>query len=147
MKIRSLTYRTAAAGALGLALAGSIIAAGSAGASTGANIDQWRSTWCVNSSHWFCMYYSPDGQGGSYYSNQESIANLSGHYFSNGDPVRNDAASIGNGAANCPLTTWVYTDFTGDWNWVHGGYGGNLTSSPPLRNNEASIKLTASNCY
>ncbi|RKS68072.1 hypothetical protein BZB76_6315 [Actinomadura pelletieri DSM 43383] len=102
---------------------------------------------------YMCLYYSPNLRGsGSGISDvghyPKAEPDLSWYTFYNmnrggaghNQPVRNNAASMGNSTTNCNVTTWVYPNWGGNFNWLHKRKWGNLTEgSVLLRNNEASI--------
>jgi hypothetical protein len=94
--------------------------------------------------------------GSAYLDHVGNIPSLSGYTFGTGEnhnvntpgygqAVRNNAASMENGTPNCNVTTWVYPNYVGDFNWLSPGEGGNLSPNAndpqQLRNNEASIDL------
>jgi hypothetical protein len=100
------------------------------------NIDPSRYTY-------YCLWYSPDMKGGHWLgpdSGNGSIATLTGSFTGGDGPIRNNAASAAN-VLDCAMGIWVSPNYVGDENQLYWGWGGNLTSSPPLRNNEASIGL------
>ena len=121
---------------------------GPAGNLASTNIDGWHPTWCfTSSSYYYCLWYSPNGANAGWGSTSLSTPTISGTFFlgsgaGKGAPVRNDAASMSNGTGNCHVTTWVYPNYQGAFNWLDATWGGNLTSN--LRNNEASINVN--NC-
>jgi len=112
------------------------------------NIDGWHPTWCSTSSPYlYCLWYSPGGANAGWGSTATGTPTISGTFFlgsgqGEGAPVRNNAASMSNGTGTCHVTTWVYPNYTGSFNWLDGTWGGILTSN--LRNNEASININ--NC-
>ncbi len=155
-KLKVLTM----AGALGV-VAASLAQVPSAGASI-YNINQWKASWCRGSAFNWCLYYGQGGQNSdtAWAGSQNSVPNLSSPYDwtftsgevhpvlpGNGQQVRNNAASMEDGTPNCNVTTWVYPNYVGDYNYLNPGEGGNLTpnSADPqqLRNNEASISVNS----
>ncbi|MQY05318.1 hypothetical protein [Actinomadura macrotermitis] len=79
----------------------------------------------------------------------------SGSYGSagKGQVVRNNSASMGNHTANCLVSTYISTSFTGDYDTLHVGWAGNLSDDEfwngqmtinGLHNDNASIR--AYNC-
>jgi hypothetical protein len=52
-------------------------------------------------------------------------------------PVANNAGSMADATSNCTLDTYVYGNFTGNYDHLSPGWAGNL--SPGLHNNEGSI--------
>lgn len=137
--------------AVGLAAGAVGLSAGAANA-TGWNINGWTpSSACLNSPYLYCLWYhAGQGTGGAGWgSTALNTGTISGTFFIGGSgaagygkPVRNDAASMSNGTTNCNVTTWVYPNYTGNYNWLSPAYGGNLNYA--LVNNEASI--SANNC-
>jgi hypothetical protein len=117
---------------------------------TGTNIDQKHvgSSLCDGNQWGYCLWYSPNETGAVWGSiKQMTVGTIIATYpddgrAGQGKPVRNDAASMGDNSVNCNTTTWVGTNYTGDFNWLKPGWEGNLTGS--LRNNEASI--SSNNC-
>lgn len=147
-------------GAVGVTVAGMVLPATSSSASA-YNISAWSSPWCQGTAGNWCLFYSPGGEnGGSAWAlDAKSVPNLSspvdwtfscesGAGAGACQQVRNNAASMENGTPNCSVTTWVYVNYVGDYNWVSAGEGGNLTPNAndpqQLRNNEASINYN--NC-
>lgn len=51
--------------------------------------------------------------------------------------VANNAGSMANGTSNCTVDTYVYGNFTGNYDHLSPGWAGNLSSD--LHNNEGSI--------
>jgi hypothetical protein len=51
--------------------------------------------------------------------------------------VANNAGSMADGTSNCTLDTYVYGNFTGNYDHLSPGWAGNLSSG--LHNNEGSI--------
>jgi hypothetical protein len=97
----------------------------------------------------YCLFYLQNFNGAVWGTNQKTIGTITGTFSDEypdvagaGDPVRNDAASMADNTDNCNVTTWVYPNYTGAFNWLEPMWDGNLTSS--LRNNEASISYN--NC-
>jgi|ERR1022692_206074 Peptidase inhibitor family I36 len=119
-------------------------------AATGTNIDLGfeGETGCDAAIHrWhYCLWYSQNLGGAMWGTNQQTFGTIIATYPSNGTgagkPVRNDAASMADNTPNCNVTTWVDTNYTGDFNWLKPMFWGNLTST--LHNNEASISYN--NC-
>ncbi|MDK9498617.1 peptidase inhibitor family I36 protein [Streptomyces katrae] len=130
--------RRAGAAAAGAALI--VTAAAASASASDVRIDQWRAdSRCDNDSpYFFCLWYSPNRQGGFWGSSKVAVPTLSGN-FSDGHAIRNNAASADNGAGTCDVRIWVYPNYVGDSNVLSGFYGGNLT--PNLRNNEASMAV------
>lgn len=118
-----------------------------ASASTGANIDQYDSSYCQDSPYPYCLWYNSNGSGAGWGSEAPETAPITGTFFLTnnagsagvGQKVRNNAASMANGTANCEVVTWYNGDETGNWNELDPDWGGNLT--PALHNNEASIAV------
>ncbi|MGW1917028.1 peptidase inhibitor family I36 protein [Streptomyces sp. NPDC002076] len=142
----SISRRAVAAAAAAVCVGG--LGVGLAPAAQAANIDTW-SSFSQSCGTYMCLFYSPGLTGGSWRPSGTSYSNLSGYTFSNGQAVRNNAASMGNNTTNCNVTTWISPGFTGPHadntlnnNWLHPGHAGNLNSY--LRNNEASINVN--NC-
>lgn len=131
----------AAMAALGAGLAASP-------ASASGNIDQWQAYGCHSYGDYYCLWYSQYGQGAGWGSNAAQTSVISSTFGNigggagQGQPVRNNAASMSNGTLHCHVTTWVYPQEQGAYNWLDAEWGGNLTSE--LRNNEASININ--NC-
>ena len=96
----------------------------------------------------YCLYYQQNLGGAYWGTNQQTFKTIIATYpddglAGQGKPVRNDAASMANNTPNCHVTTWVYPNYVGDFNWLLPTYWGNLTST--LHNNEASISYNT--CY
>lgn len=94
----------------------------------------------------YCLYYQQN-QGGAYWgTNQRTFGTITATFPNNGaghgQPVRNNAASMVDNTQTCNVTTWVYPNYVGDFNWLWPTFWGNLT--PTLHNNEASISYN--NC-
>lgn len=118
-------------------------------AATGTNIDQGfeGETSCGVSGWRYCLFYSPNLTGAWWGSTQQRFGTITAtypfdHNPGGGQPVRNNAASMADNTSNCNVTTWVYPNYTGSFNWLKPMWAGNLTSG--LRNNEASISYN--NC-
>ena len=140
--LRKLTVTAA----LGAAALGGAMVAPPAQATSG-NISSWTSSAACGpgSPYYFCLYYHTNATGGRFAdATYAAISNLSGYTFSgsdgDGQPVRNNAASVQNGSTYCNVGIWYGTDFTGNSNWLNPGKGGNLTSY--LANKEASIAIS-----
>ncbi len=146
---RSRLTRAGAAGAA--ALAAGLLVAGVPTAKAGAStifIDQFntggsRCETDLGTTPSWCLWYSQNMDGGVL-THSYDISTLSENFGNGGygtagvgDPVRNDAASMGNNNGGC-LYTYVSPGYVGNDNGLEGWYGGNLTSG--LRNNEASIR-------
>ncbi|KJY26638.1 peptidase inhibitor family I36 protein [Streptomyces sp. NRRL S-495] len=101
------------------------------------NIDSWNSFACAQQGGYYCLWYSPNHGGGFWTSRVVATPTISGN-FTDGNPVRNNAASAENASA-CNVGIWVYPNYMGDENWLSPNRGGNLTLW--LRNNEASMAL------
>lgn len=126
----------------GMAVAAAAMALGAAAGQASASdisVSSWQTSSRCNydTGYFFCLYYSPNHQGGMKGYNTTQVPTISGN-FDDGHVIRNDAASMEDGVY-CDARTWVYPNYNGDSNYVMGGYGGNLTSN--LRNNEASIAI------
>ncbi|WP_225840373.1 hypothetical protein [Streptomyces sp. NK08204] len=135
MSVKKTGSRVAVVGAAAMLALGGL--AGQANASY-VNIDSWHTYTCYNRpGAYYCLYYSPNAGGGIWSSSALGVPTLSGN-FSDGNPVRNDAASAENASA-CDVGIWVYPNYVGDENWLSPDMGGNLNSW--LRNNEASIAM------
>ncbi|MET8742707.1 hypothetical protein [Streptomyces sp. NPDC004728] len=113
---------------------------------TATNIDTWSSFWQPCGTY-MCLYYSPNLTNASWTPSGTSDSDLSGNKFADhgtgsagaGQVVRNNAASMGNNTINCHVRVFYSTRFTGDSNWLHAGYAGNLNGD--LRNEDASIRV------
>ncbi|MGW0771026.1 peptidase inhibitor family I36 protein [Streptomyces sp. NPDC002676] len=136
MSVMKTGSRVALVGAAAVLALGGL--AGQANASY-VNIDSWHTFTCSNSAPgaYFCLWYNSNHGGGIWSSSAQAVPTLSGN-FSDGNPVRNDAASAENASA-CDVGIWVYPNFVGDENWLSPSMGGNLNSW--LKNNEASIAM------
>ncbi|MCC9311455.1 peptidase inhibitor family I36 protein [Kitasatospora sp. RB6PN24] len=135
MSVKKTVSRVALVGATAILALGGL--AGQANASY-VNIDSWHAGTCA--SHpgaYFCLFYNSNHGGGIWTSNVQAVPSLSGN-FSDGNPVKNDAASAENASA-CDVGIWVNSNYMGDENWLSPGMGGNLNSW--LKNNEASIAM------
>ena len=115
---------------------------------TSTNIDQGfeGETSCGVSGWHYCLFYSQNVTGAWWGSNQQSFGTIiatypDDHNPGQGDPVRNDAASMADNSEDCNVTTWVDPNFTGAFNWLEPMWWGNLTSN--LHNNEASISYNS----
>jgi hypothetical protein len=117
-------------------------------AATGTNIDKaFEGESGCSAGRWhYCLFYLQNIAGAMWGTNQQNFGTIIATFPNNGsgagNPVRNDAASMADNTGNCNVTTWVYPNFTGDFNWLKPMFWGNLTSN--LRNNEASISYN--NC-
>lgn len=117
-------------------------------AATGTNIDKGfeGETGCGAARWHYCLFYSPNVATAMWGTNQQNFGTITATFPNNGtgagQPVRNNAASMADNTGNCNVTTWVYPNYTGDFNWLEPMWWGNLTST--LRNNEASISYN--NC-
>jgi hypothetical protein len=144
-------YKAAiAAGAIGLALAGSVLAAAPAGASTAREISASVSSdspvpqECLG--YYDCLWYSPGMEGsmwGSYWLNNPVIKYTSTYLFftsgnGKGKFVRNDAASVGSGSSFC-ATVYYSPGFVGLSQTVDPYQGTSLVNG--LRNEDASIRV------
>jgi Peptidase inhibitor family I36 len=89
----------------------------------------------------YCLWYGPNYTGAEWGSKVSSYKTITATFPDNGtgegQPVRDNAASMGNSTTGCNVTTWYSPGFTGPFNWLDAGWTGNLTAS--LRDNEASI--------
>jgi hypothetical protein len=138
------------AGALTAPAMASTHPATAAAAATSTNIDQGfeGETSCAAQRWHYCLFYSQNTYGAWWGTNQRTFGTITATYPTNlpnpgaGQPVRNNAASMADNTENCNVTTWVYPNYTGAFNWLKPMYWGNLTSN--LRNNEASISYN--NC-
>jgi hypothetical protein len=137
------------AGAIGTPAMAGTHSATSAQRATGTLIDQGfeGETNCGISGWHYCLFYSPNTNGAWWGTNQQNVGTITAtfpndHNPGAGQPVRNNAASMADNTGNCNVTTWVYPNYTGDFNWLKPMWWGNLTST--LRNNEASISYN--NC-
>ena len=117
---------------------------------TGTNIsyEYEGNSGCANANWKYCLYYQQNLGGAYWGTNQQTFKTIIATYpddglAGQGKPVRNDAASMANNTPNCHVTTWVYPNYVGDFNWLLPTYWGNLTST--LHNNEASISYNT--CY
>lgn len=128
-------------------IAGTICGARPASA-TSVLIDNWyfdQSTPCYTETHdMFCFWYSQKLSNGVWGTNL-SVPTITGTFVNGGvgtggvgQQVRNNAASMEDDS-NCFMYAYVYPNYVGDSNEVDPAFGGNLTSSPLLRNNEASM--------
>ncbi|MBO4258146.1 peptidase inhibitor family I36 protein [Streptomyces griseorubiginosus] len=146
---RRITARFGMAGAAAALALGGLAAQASASSAVidGSNGFASPSSCNVGSAYYFCLYYSPNHTGGTKAYTATKVATISGNFSGTSHPVRNDAASAANGSG-CHVGIWVSPNYTGNSNWMlDGNRGGNLTSSPQLRNNEASIAVDDStNC-
>jgi len=117
-------------------------------AATGTNIDKaYEGESGCSSGRWhYCLWYGQNIGEAMWGTNQQTFGTITATFPNNGtgagQPVRNDAASMADNTGNCNVTTWVYPNYTGAFNWLEPMYWGNLTSG--LRNNEASISYN--NC-
>jgi hypothetical protein len=117
-------------------------------AATGTNISYGfeGETGCGAGRWHYCLFYGTNVGEAMWGTNQQTFSTITATYPHNGTgggkPVRNDAASMADNTSTCNVTTWVYPNYTGDFNWLKPMYWGNLTST--LRNNEASISYN--NC-
>ncbi|MFB6890839.1 peptidase inhibitor family I36 protein [Kitasatospora sp. NPDC056327] len=134
MSVKKTASRLAVIGATAALAVGGL--GGQANASF-VNIDSWNTFECNKTAAYFCLWYGPNHTGGKWTSNVVAVPTISGN-FSDGNPVRNNAASAENASA-CNVGIWVYPNYMGDENWLSPEKGGNLT--PYLRNNEASMAL------
>ena len=151
--MKSIIRRGAAVAAgLTLAASGALLAAGPANASTGTNISEWTSTWCLHGSgDLYCLWYYQGGDysGAGWGSKAMQTDTITGDFNlvapgaegdgGLGDVVRNNAESMSNGSSVCYATTFVSPDMQGNWNYVAPSKAGDLTTA--LENNEASIEL------
>jgi hypothetical protein len=96
----------------------------------------------INSSADFCLWYSPNFENGVWVwaGGANSVPVITGHFTDGDGAVRNNAASAAN-VGGCEIGILVSPNYVGDVNNLNSPWGGNLTESPPLRNNEASVKL------
>lgn len=130
--------------ALFSAIAFNTLTAGTASAA-GTNIDFYSNgaQTCFNATGTadiYCLWFSPGMINGVWGTKNQNTGTITANFTQGDGAVRNNAASMANNTSNCNVTTWVSPNFVGDFNWLHRGDGGNLTSgSIPLRNNEASI--------
>jgi Peptidase inhibitor family I36 len=143
--MRRLSIRGITAGLAMAAMASLGVGLAAGPASASGNIDGWHPTGCHNYGEYYCLWYSPYGEGAGWGSSASStdiisatFGNISGG-AGQGQPVRNNAASMSNGTLHCHVTTWVDPHEQGAYNWLDADWGGNLTSQ--LRNNEASINI------
>jgi hypothetical protein len=115
---------------------------------TGTLIDQaFEGESGCSAARWhYCLFYSPNISAAMWGTNQQNVGTITATFPNNGtgagQPVRNNAASMADNTSNCNVTTWVYPNYTGDFNWLKPMWWGNLTTT--LRNNEASISYN--NC-
>jgi hypothetical protein len=102
---------------------------------------------CRDSGWAYCLYYHQNLGGAYWGTNQQTFGTITAKFPNNGagqgQPVRNNAASMADDTQTCNVTTWVYPNYVGDFNWLFPLFWGNLT--PTLRNNEASISYN--NCF
>jgi len=111
-----------------------------------ANINEFSSggTKCqdINANADFCLWYSPDMENGVWVwaGGANSVPVITASFTDGDGKVRNNAASAAN-AGGCTDGIFVSPNYVGDVNWIAWGWGGNLTSNPPLRNNEASVLI------
>jgi len=133
-----------AAAALFAAITFIALTAGPASAA-GTNIDFYSNgaQTCANatgSADFYCLWFSPGMTNGVWGTRNQNTGTITASFTQGDGAVRNNAASMANNTSNCNVTTWVSPNFVGNFNWLHRGWGGNLTSgSIQLRNNEASI--------
>jgi hypothetical protein len=94
----------------------------------------------------YCLWYGQNIGEAMWGTNQQNVGTITARFFNDGtgagQAVRNNAASMADNTNNCNVTTWVYPNYTGAFNWLEPMWWGNLTSN--LRNNEASISYN--NC-
>jgi hypothetical protein len=115
----------------------------------GVNIDQWLQAAC---GYRLCLWYhAGQGTGGAGWGTNTGVANIDdtspSTFYIPGNPgnqglnqrVRNNAGSMSNGSTSCLDYAYVSPGWFGDYNVVVAGWGGNLTNSPLLHNNEASV--------
>jgi hypothetical protein len=102
-------------------------------------------TGCSSGRWAYCLWYAQNVGGAMWGTNQQNTGTITATFPNNGsgagDPVRNDAASMADNTPDCNVTTWVYPNYTGAFNWLEPMYWGNLTSN--LHNNEASISYNS----
>jgi len=96
----------------------------------------------INSYADFCLWYSPNYENGVWVwaGGANSVPVITGSFTDGDGAVRNNAASAAN-VGGCEIGIYVYPNYVGDVNFLDSPWGGNLTESPPLRNNEASVEL------
>lgn len=90
---------------------------------------------------YYCLWVSPSMGGGHWLgpdSGNGDVPTITASFTDGDGKVRNNAASAAN-VLDCSMGIWVSPNYVGDVNRLDWGWGGNLTSSPPLRNNEASV--------
>lgn len=96
---------------------------------------------CQDHDWYYCLWYSPNYTGAEWGSQVSSYKLITATFPDNGlgegQPVRDNAASMGNATEGCNVTTFFKPGFAGPFNWLDPGWAGNLTSN--LRDNEASI--------
>jgi hypothetical protein len=96
---------------------------------------------CKDNAWYYCLWYGPNYTGAEWGSQVSSYKTITATFPDNGtgegQPVRNNAASMGDATAGCNVTTWFSPGFVGPFNWLEPGWAGNLTAN--LRDNEASI--------
>jgi Peptidase inhibitor family I36 len=96
----------------------------------------------INANADFCLWYSPNMKGGVWVwaGGAKSVPVITASFTDGDGKVRNNAASAAN-AGGCTVGIFVTPNYVGDLNSIGWGWGGNLTSNPPLRNNEASVRI------
>lgn len=138
-----------------LTMAGLALSAAPAHASNPApiDIDGWVQSACSNDGYLLCLWYHQGhGSGGAGWGTNVSVPTITGTFFLSGSPgnqglgqaVRNNAGSMSDGdyaGGNCDDFAYVSPNYMGYSNLLYPGLGGNLTNSPQLHNNEASVKI------
>jgi hypothetical protein len=115
---------------------------------TSTNIDKGfeGETGCSAGRWHYCLFFGQNVAEAMWGTNQQNTGTITATFPNNGtgagQAVRNNAASMADNIGNCNVTTWVFPNFTGAFNWLDPMWWGNLTSN--LRNNEASISYN--NC-
>jgi hypothetical protein len=157
----SAIRRTSAAliAAVGLALGATATAAPRASASETVINDWLLGSHCFTSSgdgggvnDYMCLWYHTELNGAYWGSSGNAVDldtsgptfNLS-NYSTNpaartqglNQRVANNAGSMANGTSNCTVDTYVYGNFTGNYDHLSPGWAGNLSGD--LHNNEGSI--------
>jgi hypothetical protein len=96
----------------------------------------------INPNADWCLWYSPNYENGvwAYTGGAASVPVITANFTDGDGAVRNNAASAAN-IGGCEIGIFVSPNYVGDVNYLGNDGGGNLTESPPLRNNEASIKI------
>jgi hypothetical protein len=153
----SALRRTSAAliAAAGLALGAAATTAPRASASETVINDWLLGSHCFTSSgdnDYMCLWYHTE-LNGAYWAATDNAIDLdtSGitfdrtNYSTNpaertqgvNQKVANNAGSMANGTSNCTVDTYVYGNFTGNYDHLSPGWAGNLSGD--LHNNEGSI--------